>query len=49
MTQQIENPPAEDQVDKSRRVLKEMNDKTDQVVDEQTGRVAPVTPGSILA
>ena len=40
MTQQIENPPTDDQADKSRRVLKEMCDKADRAIDEQTGRRA---------
>jgi hypothetical protein len=41
MTQQVKQYPTEEQIDESRRVLKEMNDKADQVIDEQTARNVP--------
>jgi hypothetical protein len=33
--------PKKDQVDESRRVLREMWDKADRAIDEQTARTAP--------
>ncbi|MGB8235315.1 MAG: hypothetical protein WCF35_05605 [Pseudolabrys sp.] len=32
--------PAKDQVEETRRVLREMNDRADRAIDEQTGRRA---------
>ena len=32
--------PKKDQVDETRRVLREMNDRADRAIDEQTGRRA---------
>ena len=41
MTQQDKKYSTEDQIDESRRVLKEMNDKADKAIDEQTARNVP--------
>ena len=49
MTQQINNnatlstpvDPKKDQVEETRRVLREMWDKADRAIDEQTGRSTP--------
>ena len=52
MTQQVSNKaalttpvnPTKDQVIESRRVLKEMNDKADRAIDEQSARSTPMMP-----
>ena len=41
MTQQDKKYSTEDQIDESRRVLKEMNDAADKAIDEQTARNVP--------
>ena len=35
---------SKDQVGETRRVLREMNDKADRTIDEQTGRSTPKMP-----
>lgn len=35
---------AKDQVTKTRLVLREMNDKADRAIDEQSGRSTPMVP-----
>jgi hypothetical protein len=38
------NTAPKDQVAETRRVLKEMMDKTDRAIDDQVGRSTPMTP-----
>jgi hypothetical protein len=52
MTPQVNNKaaltapvdPTNNQVAETRRVLKEMNDKADRAIDEQTAASTPMTP-----
>ena len=52
MTQQVTNKaalttpadPAKGQVAETRRILREMNDKADRAIDEQTACSTPMTP-----
>jgi hypothetical protein len=36
--------PAKDQITETRRVLREMNDRADRAIDDQTAASTPMTP-----